>query len=363
MHKRKPVRTSLYLKLLYVFIALTIVTTLSMVVPFWTALSAGIASLSVVIFGITSLVLFVVLFIAPRPLTGIIVVSLSVSLFGLIAPQLVFLQAASKINVPLSFKPLSYLHFSGKSELPADKTVVYKQVSGQKLRLAFYSAHKNQPAPVVVLLHGGGWRYGNYLETGLWPRFLTENGFNVVSVEYRLSSDSYHSWKDAPSDVHDAILYIKSQASAFNIDASQVNLLGQSAGGHLALLEAYRAGEVRSVVALYAPIDLTLDYQTSRDKSAELDFIGGPPSQYPDRYKLLSPLSYVSASSPPTLLVQGLYDDLVVKENSVRLGQELSRQGVRYQTLFLPFTGHSFENQRGGFATQITTWQVIKFLK
>ena len=182
----------------------------------------------------------------------------------------------------------------------------------------------------------------------------------MFSVQYRLANDSYHTWRDAPSDIHDAYLYLQAEAERLSIGASQIHLIGQSAGGHLALLEAYLHNDAESVTSLYAPIDLALDYATSRDKSSELDFIGGPPKQYPNR--AVSPITYVSSRAPRTLIVQGKTDDLVATKNATLLSTNLTENRIAHELVLLPMTGHSFENQRGGFATQITKERVLRFL-
>lgn len=345
------------------FSGLVVIAVFCMVVPFWTALAAGLASVSLVVFGISTLVLIVLFFTSNKSSRPLIAITLTVSLFGATIPQAAFIHTATTTNSNLTFNPRSYLSFSGDTTLPPTRTIAYKKTGDQSLEIAFYQAKASGPRPTVVLLHGGAWRYGSHLETGNWPRLLTSHGFHVASVEYRLARDDYHTWRDAPSDVHDALLYLSGHHKELHIDTRQLHLLGQSAGGHLALLEAYRFNSVRTVVSLYAPIDPAFDYETSRDKSAELDFMGGPPAQYPERYRALSPLTYSSANSPSTLIIQGKRDDLVATKNATTLRDSLQRLHVRHELILMPLTGHSFENQRGGFATQIAEQRVVDFLK
>lgn len=331
---------------------------LLMFIPFHTALSAGLASLSLVIFSSCLIVLLFML--RGRSLRGRVVLAggLAVAGLGMIVPQLAYIQTASQHQATLQFDPLAYVTFSGQTSLTP--TRLYTYTPGKQL--ALYSSNENGPRPVVVLLHGGGWRYGNYLETGLWPNVLTNAGYTVISIEYPLSSDTTRTWQTAPASVHTALTYIQDNADQLSIDPGSIHLFGQSAGGHLALLEAYSYNQVRSVVSLYAPVDLNLDYQTSRDPSAELDFIGGSPTRFPERYESLSPLTKVSGVSPPTLIVQGETDDLVATQNALVLRDALTQHGINHELLLLPMTGHSFENQRGGFASQITTQAVLRFL-
>jgi acetyl esterase/lipase len=334
-----------------------------MFIPIHTALSAGLAGVSLVVFGLAVVGIAPMLPRGTRTTKPLLMLALGAAILGCFIPQLAYINTAKQTGVRLAFDARSYVTFSGTTTMKPARTMVYKTTNTDRLNLAYYPSSTPGTYPVVALLHGGGWRYGNYLETGEWPRLLTQAGFSVISVQYRLASDTYHPWQDAPADIHDAINFIKSHATGLSVDPSQIHLLGQSAGGHLALLEAYTGRDIQSVTSLYAPVDLALDYQTSRDKSAEIDFIGGPPSEYPDRYRLLSPTTHVSPASPPSLVIQGERDDLVATQNAVVLGDALRKNNVEHDVLYLPMTGHSFENQRGGFATQIAEQRVVDFLK
>lgn len=343
------------------FYSLILLLAILMIVPVSVALSAGIASTSIVIFG-PALVLVTAIYThqkRDRILAGLALIA---ALFGLIFPQSAFLLTAHRERVGLGFDPLAYVSFSGATTIAPTELITYKSIDDEALELAYYRSSQSGARPAVLLLHGGGWRYGNHLETGDWPRTLTDAGFHVFSAQYRLASDSHPTWRDAPRDVHDAYTYIQSNAQTLSVNPAQISLLGQSAGGHLALLEAYLHNDAESVISLYAPIDLTLDYATSRDKTSELDFIGGPPRQYPNRYRAVSPITYVSPHTPRTLIVQGKTDDLVAAQNATRLSSSLRENRIEHELIMLPMTGHSFENQRGGFATQITETRVLRFL-
>lgn len=349
-------------RLSFVICLLIVLMSVLMIVPVSVALSAGIAGLSLVLFGIGIAITVALLFKRPRNERFFITPALAAAVFGFVFPQLAYMLSAERENVTVRFNPLSYVTFSGATTIEPTRVIAYKSAAPQDLELAYYQSKTPGQRPAVVLLHGGGWRYGSHLETGDWPRLLTEAGFHVVSVQYRLANDTYHTWRDAPSDVHDALTYLQSHAAELLVEPSQIHLLGQSAGGHLALLEAYLHDDAKSVVSLYAPIDLTLDYATSRDEASELDFIGGPPRQYANRYRAVSPITYVSSRSPRTLIIQGKTDDLVVTENATLLAQALTDNRVEHEVVLLPMTGHSFENQRGGFATQIAEQRVLRFL-
>lgn len=341
---------------------LVIASVILMIVPVSVALSAGIAGLSIGIFGASLCMTGYLFFKWPVRMRPLAAAAFVAALFGFIFPQTAYLLSARRENVGVSFNPVSYFTFSGATTIQPTRLITYKSTTEKPLEIAYYQSVSPGTRPAVLLLHGGGWKYGSHLETGDWPRLLTKAGFSVFSVQYRLANNTYPTWRDAPSDVHDAYTYLQDHAESLAIDPAKISLLGQSAGGHLALLEAYLHNDARSVVSLYAPIDLALDYTTSRDKSAELDFIGGPPLQYPNRYRSVSPVTYVSPHAPPTLIIQGTTDDLVATQNATLLASSLVENRIKHGLVILPMTGHSFENQRGGFATQIAEKRVLQFL-
>lgn len=330
-----------------------------MIIPVRVDLAAGLASTSLVVFSVAALLLTCIVLVS-KSRSRFAITAVVVAALGMLIPQLAFSAAASRTQTALTFDPRSYIHFSGTTDISPSRMLSYDTVDGLKQKIALYEPLGQSNKKLVVLLHGGGWRYGNHLETGMWPGLLTQAGYTVASVQYRLSSDTYHSWLETPRDVHDALMTLRADAASLKIE--QIHLMGQSAGGHLALLEAYRANQVTSVISLYAPVDLELDFKTSRDISAEIDFIGGPPSQFPARYAELSPIAAVTTASPRTLLVHGKSDDLVSYKQAQRLRDRLNRHRVDNELVLLPLTGHSFDNQRGGFATQITAQKVLRFL-
>src|SRR5262249_38129383 len=124
---------------------------------------------------------------------------------------------------------------------------------------------------------------------------------------------------------------------------------------------------VRSVVDVYGPTDMGLLYRTCESPSYIRPlmeaYIGGPPDELPDRYHLLSPLSHVRGTAPPTLTLPGTRDRLVSVYHAAPLDQALSRAGVPHETYFLPATDHGFDTNWGGFATQIARAKVKDFIE
>ena len=119
--------------------------------------------------------------------------------------------------------------------------------------------------PVVVFIHGGGWRNGDK-DQSLWQCFrYASDGFIGITVSYRLIDEA--PFPQCIEDVKTAIRYIKSLSNEYPIDTDNMGVWGYSAGAHLALMvglshkdEWFRSSlypdfdsSVKCVVAIAAP--------------------------------------------------------------------------------------------------------------
>jgi acetyl esterase/lipase len=138
---------------------------------------------------------------------------------------------------------------------------VYEHLSyGPRYRqvLDVYEA-KAADAPIVVLVHGGGWRFQDSLVMyASESEALQQQGFTVFEISYDQDSETIPAFPLENNDVALATRWAIANAASFHADASNVILLGGSAGGHLVSvaaeqLNAAKPGTVRGVVTLSAP--------------------------------------------------------------------------------------------------------------
>jgi acetyl esterase/lipase len=114
--------------------------------------------------------------------------------------------------------------------------VTYLTAGGTDLKLDVYQKRNVQgPQPTLIYMHGGFWVAGN--KEGAVAMLLPwmEMGWNVVNVEYRLGPVAL-----APAALEDCLcalrfLTTQANATAYNIDVNRIVVMGESAGGHLAL--------------------------------------------------------------------------------------------------------------------------------
>lgn len=103
------------------------------------------------------------------------------------------------------------------------------------------------PHPAVVALHGGAWCKGARGDCDGMAGAFAAAGIAVASVDFRDGADGYPS---SLVDIHYGIRWLKAQAAALGL--GRVGIVGQSSGGHLAMLAAMRPGDPR-YAALPAP--------------------------------------------------------------------------------------------------------------
>jgi acetyl esterase/lipase len=213
--------------------------------------------------------------------------------------------------------------------------IVYCQADGLDLEMDMASDPAFVgPRPAVIMVHGGGWFDGAREDFTSEAETLADNGYVAFTISYRLTSspsefdDPYAvgaQYPDAPDDVECAVNHIFDNAATYNVDGDRIAIFGSSAGGHLALLAAYRSSHIAAVVGWFAPTDMLQLYQTSIESDRVARFMGGTPAETGDAlYAEASPLTYVGATSPPTLIIQGTADSTVPVEQAQLLEQALA---------------------------------------
>jgi acetyl esterase/lipase len=237
--------------------------------------------------------------------------------------------------------------------------VPYAGIPGARpLELDLYlPAEQAGPVPVVVFLHGGGWRLSSrhlagpaYLGAAPTPfERVAQAGIAVASIDYRLSGEA--TW---PAQLHDAkaaVRWLRVRAADLGIDPDRIAAWGESAGGHLAELlgltgdDALLEGEVgfvgtssrvAAVVSWYAPSDVAaIASDTGADpadpRTREAQLLGAPPADVPELAAQASPISHVSTAAPPFLLLHGRADRMVPCPQSERLYAALLEAGVEVE--------------------------------
>lgn len=235
--------------------------------------------------------------------------------------------------------------------------------------------------PLVVFVPGGGFVMAVKAGGGKMRRFVAAAGFAVASIEYRTTRDGA-TYREAVTDVQDAVRFLRGHASEFGIDATRVGLWGESAGGYLAAMAALAAGDpvfdpdrtaqVSAVVDKFGGSDLSrLGDGFDEETIAKIYAPGNPIARWvsgPDAVTLENDRAAVRAADPSVraradapafLIFHGSDDRLVSPVQTQILHQALYAAGTRSRRILIRGAGHGDLAVTGGEEKFWTTREVM----
>jgi acetyl esterase/lipase len=219
--------------------------------------------------------------------------------------------------------------------------IAYATRSTGDLHLDLYLPATPAPHPLVIWIHGGGWKYGDKAWM-FYLRKLTQQGFAIASVQYRLSGTA--KYPAAIDDCRDALHWLERNGSQYGLDTNHLFLSGASAGGQLSALIALEAGrpEVKAVCVLYPATNLTGFANNDAPHGYLPDFLGGSVNSKRADAIEGSPVNHVTPKAPPFLIFHGDADTLVPVAQSEELNEKLHAAGVESHLIVLHGKGHGF---------------------
>lgn len=252
------------------------------------------------------------------------------------------------------------------------RDVRYRTVEGVEARHTSLDIHRPGvagPSPVLVYVHGGGWRRGDKSAVHGKAEYFTSHGWVFVSVNYRLLPAGRH-----PANVEDvafALAWVQEHIEAHGGSRSEIFLLGHSAGAHLAALVATDDRHLRKAGADLSLLQGCIPLDTNAlDLPRHMEGLGRRPSLYrevfgedPAAWKDASPFHFIAPEKhvPPFLLV-------VAANNASKLAQAramaeaLGEAGVRAEMHRAPERTHGTLNRLLGTDGDATTQAVARFL-
>jgi len=122
--------------------------------------------------------------------------------------------------------------FAAEPEVQRD--IFYTDAKDKLQSLDVYSPKDGKDHPVIVWIHGGGWKAGDKAGLQKKPQAFIDQGCVLVSVNYRFLPAV--TLKDMMSDVAKSILWVHQHAAEHRGDPNSIIVMGHSAGAHLAAL-------------------------------------------------------------------------------------------------------------------------------
>jgi len=258
---------------------------------------------------------------------------------------------AADPGAPLSGYPRKALGLPTPAELKTAtyvRDVIYGHRDGMALTYDVFKPSKPNGALVVNMV-SAGWRssWGPPEERQARYQWLIDKGFTVVALHH--SSAPRFQVPDAVKDIRLGLRHIKLHAADYGADPARIGVWGASAGGHLSLVAGLMADDgdpaatnplersgnrVRAVVAYFPPTDLDT-LLGNRAKSGAIDFDDSLRAS-------ISPIHFVDARDPPTLIISGGADKGVPISQSETMHAALDKAGVENRLKIFPDADHDF---------------------
>lgn len=208
----------------------------------------------------------------------------------------------------------------------------------QKARV-YKPASANGPLPLVLYIHGGGWVIADIDVYDSTPRALAEGaGVIVISIEYRHAPEA--KFPAAHDDANNAYQWVADNAAKWGGDSSRIAVVGESAGGNMAINVAITARDKawkapKAIVAVY-PVANTSPDTNSKKTYSTAKPLSTPMLEWFFQHTLTAKnestdprLNLVTANLkglPPTTIILAEIDPL--HDDGVGLAEKMKAAGV-----------------------------------
>jgi len=261
--------------------------------------------------------------------------------------------------------------------------VTYLKVGGLELKLDVYTPANQlgeEPwvrftqarKPTLLYIHGGGWNSLTRTVRNLNLLPFIQRGWAVVNIDYRLVSQA--SLPACIADCRQALNWIYENADNYKFDTSRVVVSGESAGGHLALMTGFLAGDdviqieghpiprplrVAAIINWYGVSDLDR-LMKGWNSEDTVKLMVGDLSQKQRLFQLCSPLNHVTSTVPPVITIHGDRDAVVPLEQATLLHAALNKAQVKNRLLTVKGRKHGDFNDKELGDVYGEIWKFLK---
>lgn len=246
----------------------------------------------------------------------------------------------------------------------ADINYAGDDLDGHKLDI-YLPKDGKEKHPLIVVIYGSAWFSNNFKNAAYMSlgKPLTDAGYAVATINHRSSNEA--KYPAQINDVKGAIRHLRANADKYGLDTSFVGITGFSSGGHLSAMAGVtndmktrtsgnitidvegnvggnlnQSSSVDAVVDWFGPVDMARMENCETVKGAdspEAVLMGFAPADSPDMVALISPITYISDTTVPMLVIHGNADSVVPYCQGVNFSEELKNAGKLFK--FIPVEG------------------------
>lgn len=249
----------------------------------------------------------------------------SILLFGIFI--LLFLQISCQKKA---------IELGNSSSFNIEESILYGKDPEQTMDLYIPNKKSTEKKDVFVIIHGGGWRGGDQSQLTLFTLTMMQKFPNHIfaNMNYRLASTVRYGLPNQTDDIKTALLYLEKK---LHYKANFI-LLGNSAGGHLSMFYAYHFDtekKVKAVINIVGPADLSYaGFQRYEDYNFLEKHLVDPKVLMPNMTMagFASPITWINATSAPTLSYYGTTDRVVPLSQKDILDSVLNKNKVLHES-------------------------------
>lgn len=256
------------------------------------------------------------------------------------------------------------------AEMRVHRDVAYTEPPDARRSLDVYAPAEGAGHPVVVWIHGGGWRQGDKAGVQQKPQAFVDKGFVFVSVNYRFVPQV--TVQEMTGDIAKAIHWVHDHAVEHGGSPDAIFVAGHSAGAHLAALVCtdgrYLEAEGLPLATIKGciPVD-TAAYDVPKRRALAPAGAGGNAAEVfgetEESQRELSPVTYVGKDRGiAPFLILHVADRADSRAQSQAFAKALQEAGVAAQVVAGEGKNHGTINRDLGIAGDAPTKAVFEFL-
>lgn len=283
-----------------------------------------------------------------------------------------------------------------------NKTFVYKEINNTDIQAELFPVEQEN-APIIVYIHGGGLIWGTRNDINQEQvKLYNDHGYHVLSIAYRLAPET--KLPEIISDIQDALSWVKEELPKhLDYNTNKVIVVGNSAGGYLALMTGTFALKPTAIISFYGYGNILGDWYSTpsthfnkmpkvnealakqlirpnqvaeapitaryaiylycRQQGVWLDYVTDPTETTKEDLLAFCPVNQVDADYPPTLLLHGDADEDVPYEESVQMLEALKHNEVKSNLITIPNGKHQFDENMNDDVVKSSFEEIFDFLK
>lgn len=248
--------------------------------------------------------------------------------------------------------------------------IPYAEPKNERQMLDVYAAPNAKDQPVVLWIHGGGWRAGDRSSVQKKPQAFVDKGYVFVATNHRFFPTV--TVKEMTGDIAKAIRWVHDHAKDYGGDPKSIFVMGHSSGAHLAALvctdDRYLKAEglPLSIIKGCVPVDVSVYDIPKRLKEGGAVATGTLTKTFGEQVesqKDYSPVAHVAkGKNIPPFLILHVADRPETKSQSNWFADKLKDAGISAKVVAAEGTNHGTINANLGLPKDRPTEEMWAFL-